>query len=393
MEADPDIARLAAGLVAEAHAQGGLAPVDLERFWADQDRAARDPFDPLARQVPLGPLASHECVFSELGLAPDWYRLHHDPVWRAGLCRAYNDQAERIVGRRVLADSVPDPARKWPAPRTLADLFEARDVWHHESYWLMAAAHDPEGLAALLDRVERRLEDPRAAILPAGWEEAAPRLRALGVAPPRYRFQRGPVTFATSIYGAENLLFLILDQPELAVRLRDVILRAMLTIGGVLDAEAGDPAGVQVRGFQFNDDNCCLLTPAMYEFFALPILQGVFARWAPGPGDRRFQHSDSAMGHLLPLLARCDLTGVNFGPTLRVREIRAALPRAVIHGQLAPFTYSRHQEEAMVAEFLRDRRDAEGTRGLLFTTAGSVNDGSRLIGMRLLMAAAQRWGW
>lgn len=391
MYTEAEIPRLAAALVAEAHAHGGLAPLDLDVFWAAQDAAVRDPFT--AAQMPLGWLASHECVFTELGVAADWHRLHHDHAWRADLCRAYNDKAERIVGRRVLHEGVPDPARQWPAHRTLADLFEAKNVWNNESYWLMESAHDPDQLAALLDRVERRLEDPRAAILPDGWDEATARLTALGVKPPRYRFQRGPVTFATSIYGIENLMFLILDRPDLAARLRDVMLRAMLAIGAVLDAEAGDPTGGQVRGFQFNDDNCYLLTPEMYEFFGLPILQAMFARYAPAPGDRRFQHSDSAMGHLLPLLARCDLHGVNFGPTLRVSEIRAAMPRTVIHGQLAPFTYSRNHEEAMVAEFLRDRLDADATRGVLFTTAGSINDGSRLTGMRLIMAAAQRWGW
>ena len=44
------------------------------------------------------------------------------------------------------------------------------------------------------------------------------------------------------------------------------------------------------------------------------------------------------MEHLLPILARLDLNGCNFGPTLTVREIRKYLPNARIDGQLAPFT-------------------------------------------------------
>jgi len=35
---------------------------------------------------------------------------------------------------------------------------------------------------------------------------------------------------------------------------------------------------------------------------------------------------------------------------------------------------------------------AKAARGLNFTTAGSINNGSRLTGMRLLMAAIQRHG-
>ena len=46
----------------------------------------------------------------------------------------------------------------------------------------------------------------------------------------------------------------------------------------------------------------------------------------------------------------------------------------------------------MVAEFLRDFGQAREKRGLNFTTAGSINNGSRLSGMRLLMAAVQRYG-
>jgi uroporphyrinogen decarboxylase len=98
------------------------------------------------------------------------------------------------------------------------------------------------------------------------------------------------------------------------------------------------------------------------------------------------------MGHLLPLLARVDLTGTNFGPTLTVAEIRRHLPRAVIDGQLAPFTFCRNEEANMVAEFLRDFDQAREFRGLCFATAGSINNGSRLTGMRLLMAAIQRYG-
>ena len=75
-----------------------------------------------------------------------------------------------------------------------------------------------------------------------------------------------------------------------------------------------------------------------------------------------------------------------------VDEIRRHNPNAVIEGQLAPFTYSRNEEVNMVAEFLRDHELIRGARGLVFATAGSVNNGSRLTGMRLLMSAVQHYG-
>ena len=56
------------------------------------------------------------------------------------------------------------------------------------------------------------------------------------------------------------------------------------------------------------------------------------------------------------------------------------------------FTFSRNEAATMAAEFLRDFEQAGEQRGLRFATAGSVNTGSRLTGMRLLMAAIQRHG-
>ena len=387
----PNFPNHAAKLVARTRAAGGLAPVDLDRFWVDQAIAAANPFGANIPQVPLGVMMSRECVFAELNIPEtpaNWHRLVHDAAWAAQVSRAYNDQAEKIVGRRLVWEGLPDPQRAYPPIKQLSDIFEANNIWHNESYWLKQSANGETELQQLLDRVEQRLENLRSFILPANWDSEKRRLMALGIQPPAYRFQRGPVTFATSIYGAEDLIFLIMDNPDLAVRFRDVMLRAMLGIASILDAESGQSP----RGFQFNDDNCCLLTAEMYELFAYPILKTMFDRYAPAPGDRRYQHSDSAMGHLLPVLARLNFTGVNFGPTLPVALIRQHMPGTVIEGQLAPFTFSRNEEENIVGEFLRDFDQARPQRGLVFATAGSINNGSRLTGMRLIMAAIQEYG-
>jgi uroporphyrinogen decarboxylase len=129
----------------------------------------------------------------------------------------------------------------------------------------------------------------------------------------------------------------------------------------------------------------------MYEFFGYPILKGIFEVFSPDPGDMRGQHSDSDMAHLLPILSRLDLTAVNFGPTLSVSEIREHLPRAVISGQLAPFTFSRNEEVNIVAETVRDFEMSREKRGVIFATAGSINNGSRLTGLRLIMSTIQNY--
>ena len=144
-----------------------------------------------------------------------------------------------------------------------------------------------------------------------------------------------------SIYGVEETIFLLQDEPELATRFRDVILSTAIRYYEACD-QASDPASVH-PGFGFADDNCAMLTPDLYEFFALPILQGIFQRFAPAPADWRDQHSDSDMAHLLPLLARTNLGGANFGPTVRFAQIRAAMPRTIVDGTLAPFTMMRQR--------------------------------------------------
>jgi uroporphyrinogen decarboxylase len=333
---------------------------------------------------------SGECVYDELGVPEDFWRYTHDEPWRLGLHKAYNDRAETIVGRRLLPEAAADPRRQWPAPGTLADVFEARNVWHDWSWWLEQSAHTPDELRALLDRIDGK--DLRAVILPPDWEAAKARLLPLGVKPPLYRSQRGPVTFATSVYGAENLIYLILDEPDLAARFRDTIRRAMLAIARILDEEAGYTPATAPRGFSLADDNCVLLNPETYTFFAYPILEAMFARYSPAPGDWRYQHSDSAMTHLLPVLSRLDFSMVNFGPTVTAAEIRQHMPRTVIQGQLAPFAFSRNEEGQIVLEFLRDHAMTRESRGLLFATAGSINNGSRLTSLRLIMAAIQRFG-
>ena len=382
----------ARALVERCSTNGGLAPIDLDKFWEDDRAAHADAWGEGCPQVPMGIGMPSECAFTELGEEAEWLRLLQDEEYRVGLARRYNDESERIVGRRLMNEQMSDKTEPGPTIKWLNDIFEAENEWKAGSYWLHQSADTPDELAALLDRVEERLENLAAFMLPADWAEAKARIIASGGRLPSYRGQRGPITFAMSVYGVENLIFLIMDNPELAGRFRDLIARAILGMARVFDEEAGFAAEDAPHGFYWYDDNCAMLNAEMYEFFGYPIMKQVFDRYSPDPDDRRGQHSDSDMAQLLPLLGKLKLTTVNFGPTVKVTEIREYLPKAVIHGQLAPFTFSRNEEVEIVAEFLRDFEMAREHRGLVFTTAGSINDGSRLTGMRLIMAAIQEYG-
>ena len=387
--------RIASELVAEAHRNNGLAPVNLEQFYADQEIAVKDPFGPDIPQCPLGLLNMSEvCVFDELGIPEDLDRYYADDEWRITLNRIYNDKAEKIIGRRPLSEQPRGPFGRNPRvpPKGLHDIFEGKTVWKSGTLWLEQSARNEAELVALLDRVEKRLENLKDFILDDEWKKQKELRIKLGAPMPRYRAQRGPVTFATSIYGVENLIFLLYDNPKLAERFRDLILRAMLELARIYDEEAGYTPETEPHGFSFSDDNCYLLTANMYEDFGYPIVKAIFDRYCPNPEDVRFIHADTDVTHLLPIMAKLNLTRVNFGPTVMVDTIRRYMPRTVILGVLAPFTFSRNEEVNIVAEFLRDFEMAKPTRGLKFETAGAINNGSRLTGLRLIMSAIQKYG-
>ncbi len=378
-------------LVAKAKANNGLAPIDPVAFWEKNKTMQQDPWN--CERMPLGLGVSEECMINEVGMEMDWYRMVHDPAWKIPYAKRYNDLAEEIVGKRFFNETLPDNDRPHlPAIKQLFEIFEAKNEWNVESYWLHQSATNPAELEALLDRVEARLENLRDFLLPENWEEGKRTALEAGARVPQYRSQRGPVTFAMSIYGVEELIYLIMDNEDLAKRFSRVILRAMLVRARILEEEAGLTPETSQHGFYWFDDNCAMLNADMYELFAYPIMEGVFNQFSPNEGDGRGQHSDSAMGHLLPLFGKLGMTSVNFGPSLSVTEIREHVPKAVIHGQLAPFTYSRNLEVDMVAELVRDVEMAREKKGVVFTTAGSINYGSRLSGLRLIMAAVEEYG-
>jgi uroporphyrinogen decarboxylase len=363
--------------------------VDLERFWRDNEIALKDPFAADLPQTPLGIGMSYETVFAELGHPFSMRRLETDYEFARSAAKAYNDRAEAIVGRRLLNETEYDPSRRVPAVRSVGEIFGCRSVWQAESWWLLEAAHTPDELAKLLDRVEAMTSsDIEQAMFPPGWFEACQRVeQQRGTRPHLGRWLRGPVTLATSIYGPENLIYLILDHAALAERFRDALARVIIDYYRICDRH-NDPATVR-PGFGVADDNCALLTPEMYEQFGLPILQRIFAVFSPAEEDWRYQHSDSDMGHLVPLLARCGFKAVNFGPNVRFAQIRRHMPQTVVQGTLAPFTFMRNDEEGIIAEVRRDIDQARGTRGLVEATAGSINNGSLLSSLRTVMWTIQ----
>ena len=366
-----------------------MLELDLSRFWKDDEIAHRDNCFFLGPQVALGIRMSAECVYDELG-EPGNPWMPAERARAADLYKRYNDKAEAIVGLRLLDEDLPPEDAAFPYVKRIGEVFGGCYMIVNHTEWLEKRIFDSKQLEKTLERIEKM--DMRAFMLPDNWNLEKRRIyETYGVRPPLMRHIRGPVTLACSLMGVEDLLFLILDEPELADRFSHVIAYATLEMARVMDEEAGVTAESR-PGFSFADDNCCLLTPEMYERFGYPVLRDVFARYSPKPEDGRYQHSDSAMGHLLPILGRLDLNGVNFGPGVMIPEIRKYLPHARIDGCIAPFAFMRNDTDELIRQTRRDCEAGLIYGGVNISTAGSINYGSSLASLRTIMSVIQNCG-
>lgn len=374
--------------------------LDIERFWKDEEIAHEENcFSKKAPQVALGIRMSNECVFAELGEdGQPWG--YTPPEIRYELNCRYNEKAIKIVGRPLLDENKPSAPREVtiPAYRQIGEVFGGQYVFDGNTTWLKGTLDGEESLEKKLDEIDLMLKTPgafRHFVLPSDWDE---RCRAVyekyGERPSQLWGVRGPVTLATSVYGVENLLYLYYDNPELYTRFADTIADVLEAYIDLLIIESGHTKDNFDHGFNFNDDDSNLLSPEMYLAFGYRVLDRIFKKVSPNPEDRRYQHSDSAMGHLIPLLADFNLTGCNFGPTVTVQEIRKYMPRTRIDGQLAPFTFMRNNADDIRAEVKRDCLAAKenDARGLNLATAGSINNGSLLTSMRVVMETIQEFG-
>lgn len=377
-----------------------MLPLDIEQFWRDEELAHEENcFSKKAPQVALGIRMSDECVFAELGEeGKPWG--YTEPARRYELNCRYNEKAIKIVGRPLLAENDPAKIPKITIPefRQIGEVFGGEYVYDGNTTWLKGNLTDSDMLKKKLDEVDLLTKDPEAFrrfVLPANWDETCQKAYELyGLRPAQYMGVRGPVTLATSCFGIENLLYLYYDDEDLFTRFADTIADVIESYIKLFIIESGHTMDNFQHGFHFNDDDSNLMNPEMYKVFGYRVLDRIFSKYSPNPEDIRYQHSDSAMGHLIPLLADFNLTGCNFGPTITVQEIRKYMPNTRIDGQLAPFTFMRNNEADIIAEVKRDCEAAKENdlRGLNLTTAGSINNGSLLTSMRTVMAAIQNYG-
>jgi uroporphyrinogen decarboxylase len=366
--------------------------LDLNKFWENDKKAHKDNcFSEDAPQMALGIRMSGECVFAELNEEGSPWD-HTIPVKRRNdLNKRYNDKSEIIVGKRLLKEDYLPEDSHFPYIKRVGEVFGGTYKFEKEGgEWLFSGINSIPELEKQLDIVDNLdLED---FMLPDNWEKEKQRIyETYGLTPNTLRWIRGPVTLASSIFGAENLIFLYYDAKEVFIRFSKSITKVAIKMAEIMDEQAGYTKENAPHGYSFADDDCNLFTAEMYEAFGYPVLKKVFERFSPNAGDTRFQHSDSPMEHLIPILSKLNLTGCNFGPTVTVDKIREYMPNTRIDGCLAPFTFMRNNKDVIKKEVIRDYNMAieSGVKGINLFTAGSINNGSSLESMRYIMELIQ----
>jgi uroporphyrinogen decarboxylase len=350
--------------------------LDAEAFWEENASCQGFTLDKPRASLSFSP--DDHWIFGFVDV-PSTLRYYRDKAYRDALHREVNTITQRFVGRSFFSEDT------WEhEPRRIENLFGCHFTYRERGTpWLTPATDDPDAFARILDRAEAT--DLASWSLPEPYLTEWEARRAAGKELPRLGTgSRGPATIITSVLAPETTFLWMYDHPELMVRFRDLLAQKMIAFNQLLRKFSGN----NEPSWWITDDNCALFNPRLYREFCYPVLEQVLEAMAPGDA-RRYQHSDSAMGHLLDMQAQLGMTEVNYGPEVDVALIRAKLPRALIHGQMPPFLLRNGSPEEIRARVISDFEKAGRTGGLNVTTAGSLAAGTGVGRMRWLMACVQ----
>jgi uroporphyrinogen decarboxylase len=351
--------------------------MDWEAFWPENDECLARAFDNTKPRAAVEVSLDDHWILDEMHV-PGTVRYFKDGAYRRDVNRQANDRIEEAIGLRPFSEAPPAPA-----PLRIEEILGShQEIIEGGTPWLEPGYRDLESLKQGLDRLQRLTDAELLAQIKAnGWNPEP------GNGEPQVIGSRGPTTVATSVLGSTEFICLLIDEPELMHRYFDVFADTLIRYQRLIAAEAG----YTPRGYYWLDDNCALLSPTLYREFSAEPMRRVFEAFAPEPDDYRYQHSDSEMEHLLPILAEMHFSGVNFGPRLRAETIRKAMPKTMIHGQIAPFTLRNGSQEQIEQEVRRDFEAVGEDGGLVVTTAGSIPAGTTLDSVRIFVSAVDRY--
>ncbi len=350
--------------------------LDADAFWRENLHC--QDFTPDKPRCSLSFSPDDHWVFEFLDV-PSTLRYYQDKAYRDELHRQANAATLEHVGRAYFDEDT------WiHRPKRIENLFGCDFTYSEGSTpWLTPATDDPDEFAEILDQAEAT--DMETWSLPAPFLEEWEARAAAGKPLPRLGTgSRGPATIMTSVLQVETVFYWMADHPDLMHRFRDILAEKMVELNTVLRTFSGNTQ----PGWWITDDNCALFNRRLYREYCVPVLARVLEAMAPGDA-RRYQHSDSAMGHLLDIQYELGIRAVNYGPEVDAGLIRETMPEAYIHGQMPPLLLRNGSPEEIEARVISDFRKAGQTGGLDVTTAGSLAAGTGVGRMRWMMWCVQ----
>jgi uroporphyrinogen decarboxylase len=348
------------------------ADFDIEAFWEENARCRA--FTPDKPRCSMSFSPDDHWIF-EFVEVPSTLRYYRDKPYRDALHREVNAITGEYVGRAFFNEDT------WEhQPKRIENLFGC-DFTYREggTPWLIPVTDDPDAFAAVLDRAETI--DLQAWALPEPYLEEWKAREAAGKPLPELGTgSRGPATIMTSVLTPETVFFWMMDHPDLMHRFRDLLTESMIAFNTILRAFSGN----ETPGWWITDDNCALFSPDLYAEYCFPVLERVLDAMAPGDA-RRYQHSDSAMGHLLDQQYALGIREVNYGPEVDAGLIRETMPDAYVNGQMPPMLLRNGSPDAIRDRVIADFEKAGASGGLNVTTAGSLAAGTGVGRMRWMM--------
>jgi uroporphyrinogen decarboxylase len=350
--------------------------LDTEAFWEENTRCL--PFTAHKPHCAVDFAPDDHWIFGFMHV-PSTIRYYHDKAYRDALHCEVNRITQQYVGKTFFDEDTFENN-----PRRIENLFRCEFTYHENSTpWLTAVTQDPDEFARILDEAEAT--DMRTWAIPEAcrkeWEQRQREGRPL---PKLGDGSRGPATIMTSVLEVETAIYWLYDHADLMRRFRDILAVKMVEFNQALRKFSGNTE----PGWWITDDNSALFNRKLYREFCYPVLEKVLAAMAPG-NARRYQHSDSAMGHLMEMQYELGIREVNYGPEIDVAAIREKMPDALIRGHTPPFLLRNGSPDEIRQRIVEDFKKAGATGGLLLTTAGSLAEGTGVGRMRWYMKLAQ----
>lgn len=352
--------------------------LDLEAFWEENSQCTGAFIEKPRCSLSFSPDDHWLFEFVE---TPSTMRYYFDKQFRDSLHKEANKVTLEYVGRTFFSEDT------WQAnPKRIENLFGCEFTYTEGGTpWLTPVTDDPQVFESVLDQAEKI--DLNSWAFPdeflKEWEDrktAGQAMPGLGTG------SRGPATIMTSVLHPETVFFWLYDYPDLMRRFRDILAEKMVEFNTVLRNFSGSNA----PGWWITDDNCALFNKKLYREYCFPVLDTVLNHLAPGD-SYRYQHSDSAMGHLLELQQALGINSVNYGPTVDVALIREKMPRAYINGQLPPMLLRSGTPDEIKERIISDFQKGGAGGGLNITTAGSLSAGTGVGRMRWMMLVVQNY--